>query len=233
MEYLTNTITLPASGFTAIIREANAFSEQLLFEATGDTLSALFDFWVSLIVELNGKSPVDKDDFLKLAEPDRVAIGLTIYKLISADGSLTLTTRCEYCGDPANFKIKIDELDYVPLPEGAVQPDPTFSIVLPRQGFKVVFGYRNGFDELEEMNTKGFNPTRTTWKAIRSIDGDIDIKLSRLMEWPLADHIALRKAITEAHCGYDTRVRFAHKCGKSMVVNLIADPSFLTPGLSW
>ena len=233
MEYLTKDLVLPASRRRAVIREANAFSEQLVFESDKDTIDALIDFWSSLLISLDGgKEKPDRKQFIELVEPDRIFLGIEIYKLSISD-TLVLTSTCDKCGEPANYSVDLNSLDLIPLPPDMDEKSLTFTVTLPRTGHVVVLGYRTGEDELEEMNTKGFNPSRMAWKAIRSVDGSSDIKLSQVMEWPLADHVALRKAIIDHQCGYDTRVKFTHKCGKKMVVNLLADPSFLTPGLAF
>jgi hypothetical protein len=231
-EYRTLTVTPPVLQQEVVIRETNAYNEQLIFDDKSEQLDALVSYWASVVQSIGEiKKPVKKN-FYDLTEPDRIFLGIEIFKL-SISETLSLSGPCAACGDPANFVVDLNTLDLIPLPEGATPGDPTFSVTLPRTKNVVVFGYRTGHQEMAELKNEEFNPSRTAWKAIRSVNGDTDIKLSDIMRWPLADHVVLRKAIVDRQCGYDTRVRFRHKCGKSTVMNIISDPSFLAPGLAW
>lgn len=231
-EYRKIEVVPPVLQLPIVLKETNAFGELNIYSEFASPVEALVEYWMSAIVSIGDNKSPTKDDFYKLTEPDRIFVGIENFKLSVSD-ELTLTGPCAGCGEPANFKIDLKKLDLLPIPDGATPPDPTFTLTLPRTKHVVVVGYRTGYQELEEMKVKDFNPSRTTWRAIRSVDGDPKVKLSQIMEWPLADHIELRKFILEKQCGYDTRVKFIHSCGRRLTMNLITDPSFLTPGLAW
>lgn len=231
MDYLTKTITLPVSGLEAVIREADGNAERLLFARQQEMHKALPDYWAKLTVRLGTQEKVAASDVLNLLTPDQEFLAIEIYRLTIGD-TLSLTGNCGSCGKSAGYEVDLSKLDRLPLPDGAVGPDPTFEVVLPRTGHRVVFGYLTGKQEQEELEIEGFDPGRMEFKAIRSIDGSTDVKFRLVQAWPLADHKALRAAMRDNRCGYDTRVRFTHSCGKAQVMNILLDPSFLLPGLA-
>lgn len=230
MEYFRKTITLPICGQEAVIREADANAEDLLWEHKERLHKAYPQYWAYLTERLGDKTKVTAEDILQLLVPDQQYLALEIWRLTKGD-RLELEGSCPHCGKPANYEVDLTGLDVLPLPEGSVPPDPLFDVVLPRSGHTVTLGYLTGKQELAELEIEGFNPTRMVFGAIRAIDGDSKVKLSDVRAWPLADHAAMRKAIKDNRCGLDTRVRFTHTCGRSVVMDLLTDPSFLLPGL--
>ena len=230
MEYRTKEFTLPVSGALCIVREADANAEYLL---TGDkrVAEAFPDYWAYLTRQIGDIHRPTTSQFLDLLEPDRISIAIEIFRVTMGD-ELKLSGECAGCGEPVNYVVDLGELDFIPLPEGVSGPDPTFEIELPRSRHRVIWGFRTGHQEIEELRMKGFNPSRSVFRAIRSIDGNMDFKLHDVMAWPLMDHRALRNDIASKMVGYDTRVRFTHGCGRGQVVNILSDPSFLMPGLA-
>lgn len=231
MDYLTKAIALPVSGMEAVIREADGNAERLLFARQNEIHKALPDYWAKLTVRLGANEAVSAADVLSLRTPDQEFLAIEIYRLSMGD-TLQLTGNCANCGRPAGYEVDVSKLDIIPLPDGAIAPDPTFEVTLPRSGHRVVFGYLTGKQEQEELEIEGFDPGRMEFKAIRSVDGSSDVKLRDVQKWPLADHRSLREAMRANRCGYDARVRFMHSCGKAQVMNILLDPSFLLPGLA-
>lgn len=231
-EYRTIDVVLPVRGETVKIQETNAFSEQGMFKEGLTGIEGIVDYWVSSIKAIGENNSPTRKDFYDLTEPDRVFISIENFK-VSISDTILLTGPCAGCGEPANFEVPLNSLDLIPIPDGATPPDPLFTVTLPRTKHVVIFGYRTGHQELEEMSNSEFNPSKTVWRAIRSVDGKTNVKLQEIMAWPMADHIALRREVLSKQCGYDTRVKFVHSCGRRLTMNLISDPSFLTPGLAW
>jgi len=231
IQYRTRDFILPASQQICEVREADGNAEQILWDNINRIDRALPRYWAGLINHIGDIECPTPKQFQDLVEPDRIAISIEIFRATVPNDVLVLSGECPGCGEPDGYEVDLGALDNLPLPLGAEPPDPTFSITLPRSGQKVLWGYRTGHDEVEELRAKGFDPTRQTWKAIRTIDGSDKFHLRDILAWPIEDHRALRQHIAENMCGYDTRVRFTHDCGRARTVNLLSDPSFLMPGL--
>jgi len=224
--YLTKTTTLPVSGIEAEIREADSYAEDCIdLDGERKLAEMLTDYWAYCTKRLGDNVNVTRDDILALRTPDQEWLAIEIYRLTYGD-TITLVTDEGDGGHEADM----GKLGIIPLPEGVTGPDPTFTFKLPRTGHTVVYGYRTGAQELEELNTPGFNPGRMVWLAIRTVDGQ-PVKLRDVKKWPGFDHKALRKDMVKNRCGYDTRIRLHGRNGKTVVVNLFSNPSFLLPGL--
>lgn len=230
MEKLTRVITLPVSHYQATIREGDGYAEKILFAQEDNIHLAYPDFWALLTEELNGKKP-DRDAILSLVIPDQRALAIEIFKL-SYGSTLKLTAKCSKCGLPANYKVDLNKLPIVPLPEGLLPPDPTIKIKLPRDKRTVTIGYITGHQEIEEADSPNFDPNRNDFKWVRSIEGKDKISYEDIVSLPLMDHKAIREVMSEMTCGYDTSVTFKHGCGKMMTQNILSDPSFLMPGFA-
>jgi len=224
-QYLTKTVTLPVSGLEAVIREADSFAEELITESNKGLAAALPDYWAYCTAKLGDKAPVTRDDVLALRTPDYKCLGIEIYRVTYGDTLILVND-----DDPqeSGYAVDLKELDFLAMTAG---PDPTFKFTLPRTGHQIVYGYKTAAQDLEELELPGFQPTRMSFRAIRSVNGSTDIKLEAVKQWPGFDHKALRADMRKNQCGYDTRVRFRNKQGKAQVVDLFADPSFLLPGL--
>jgi hypothetical protein len=231
-KFLTKEITLPVSGLQAVVKESDANAEDLLWAKGLENLhKALPDYWAALTLRIGDNERVGREDILSLLLPDQQFVAIEIFRVSTPDDILMLSGSLS--GDGAlSYAVNMGELDVIPLPDGAVGPDPTFIFKLPRTGHVVTYGYLTGRDELAELEIEGFNPTRMVFKAIRAIDGVPEVKLRDVKAWPLADHKALRADMKAKQCGYDTRVRFKDAGGKARVIDLLLDPSFLAPGLT-
>ncbi len=227
---MEKTITLPVCGKEAVIRPMDGYAENILF-CDGKFFRVFPRFWASLTIRLGDKTPATTDDILDLVLPDQHFLAIEIYRLTFGD-ELVLSSTCANCGKPYNLAVDLGALDLVPLPAGSDPTDPVFEMIMPVSKDRVKFGYVTGRMEMKELELEGFDPVRMEFNAIRSINGSTDFKLRDVMAKHLADHKALRKAILDKQCGYDTRIRLKHGCGREAVINLLIDPSFLTPGLA-
>jgi hypothetical protein len=229
-EYRKKAVILPVTEKEAIVRQADATIEDILWDGQDRIDEVLPDYLAACTLKLGDIEKPTRKDILDLPLPDKYFLSIEIYRVTMGD-SLILRGACGYCDEPAGYEVRLDQLDIIPKPEDAEGPDPMFYVTLPETGNRVGFGYRTGHHEMEEGKRKGVNLTRGSLQAIRSVNGSTEFRVSEVKAWPLPDHEALRRAIREKECGYDPRVRFKHKCGKSEVMNLTSDPSFLMPGV--
>jgi hypothetical protein len=233
MDYLTKTIVLPVNGQEATVRQADFNSERLLFSNKERLSEALPKYWAKHTLKLGAldEAAITEDVVLDLLVPDQEALAMAIYEATNRTSKLMLTGECGGCGEPANYRIDLADLDVMPLPEDIRGPDPLFSVTLPVTGHRVEFGYLTGRQEQIEALKKNQDLFGVTVSAIRTVDGATP-KPGEIGKWPLPDVRALRNAIKASRCGRDPRVRFTHGCGKAQVMNLLLDPSFLYPGLA-
>lgn len=231
MDYVTKEIVLPVSGLTAVVQESWGDPERELYKRMDEIHKALPEYFAALTRRLGDNEKVTQDDILALRRPDYRSLALEIYRVSSLDDTITLTGDCRYCGKPAGYVVDMGGLSFEPLPDGVTGPDPVFEVVLPRTGSTVGFGYITGKQELEEADKPGFDLIKLAYRAVRTIDAR-PAKEREVAALPRADLRALIQAITSARCGYDTRVRFKHSCGKEVVMDLLTDPSFVMHVLS-
>lgn len=229
--YVEREFKLLIAGIDCIVREQDGEAEQFLYDNAKQINRALPKYWAKLIVMLGDKEKVRSDDLIKLRTHDLDQIAVEIYRAGSIEDSLILRGRCPECKKPANYAKDLSTLDFLPIPDGKTGPDPTWTFTTPRFKHEIVWGYLTGEQELEQLDTPGFNPSRQVWKAIRSINGKTDFKLKDVLAWPIADHLALREEIQKKRCGYDPRIRLTHSCENEVVMNLLTDPSFMMPGI--
>ena len=230
-DYVEREFQLLVSGLDCIVRGQDGNWEQYLFDNTDRINEALPEYWAGLTLMLGDKEKVKTKDLLKLRSPDLNQIAIEIFRAGSLTDSIILRGRCPECKKPANYEKDLFDLDFMPIPDDKTGPDPTFEFVTPQWKTEVVWGYLTGEQELEQRKTKGFNPTRQTWKAIRSINGSTDFTLKEVLAWPIADQEAIRGEIEDKQCGYDPRIWLEHDCGNEVVMNLLTDPSFMMPGI--
>lgn len=230
MDYITREEKLVVSGLDIVVREQDGNAEDILFQAGKDIHKALPQYWASLTVSLGDNEKVRKEHLVKLRSHDLDQIAIAIYRAGSPDDSITLTGACPGCRKPINVTQDMDNLDFMPIPDGKKGPDPIFELVT-RRGNEIVWGYITGEEEFAQFSQKGFDASRRVWKAIRSINGKTDISLRDVLALPIACHHDIRQHMQEKRCGYDTRIAFEHTCGYEGVANLLTDPSFLLPGI--
>ncbi len=230
-DYVEREFTLQIAGIECVVREQDANWEQYLYDNVKRYDEVLPNYWAGLTVKLGDKDKVKAEHLLKLRGPDLDQIAVEIFRAGTLDDSLILTGKCPECGKRVNYAKDLWTLDFLPIPDGKKGPDPTFEFVTPRLKNEIVWGYLTGEQEFEEKKTPGFRPGKQVWKAIRSINGNTDIKLNDILSWPIADHEATRAEMWKKRCGYDTRIRLEHSCGNEVVMNLLTDPSFMFPGV--
>lgn len=229
MKKLEKDITLPVSGYSAKIQEGDGYAERILYSKQDAIVEALPAYWAYLTLELNGNKP-DKSDILALTIPDQNYLAIEIWKLSYGD-ELELSGNCPNCGVTLDAVVDLSELELIPLPDKAEQPNPTWEIKLPRSGKKAVIGYVTGEQDLEDAQSEVFDPNRLDFKAVKSLSGK-DVSYEDIASLPLMDHKTIRKAIKANRCGYDTDITYKCKsCKKSATINLLADPAFFFAGL--
>jgi hypothetical protein len=227
----TRTLTLPISGFEAIIREGDGYSDRLLLKKNTKTADAVYDYLASLMISLDGKSPVIAHDLLNLYAPDTEYIMVECYKL-NYGTTFDFNHTCPACNYEERKGIPLDKLDYKELPPALRKPDPTVEIILPKSGKRAVIGMLTGHKESElvaQNRTTGLDLNKSDEMRLRSLDGAIPTyeEVARLK---LADHKALRLAAQQLICGYDSRVRVVcSSCGEAMTFNMFMHPDFLLP----
>ena len=237
MDFNVETHRLPDSGVDVTVKAANAHAEKILWDNQDNMVVALPQYWTACTLEFDGKKPREKDILdLRIVDQQFLAIKIcraTKKKPGTDKAELIINAVCpgKKCGKAVQYVKDLDTLDFVPCPEGATLPDPTFELVLPWTKHHIVYGQLNGRQEMEQLEHEGFDPARYVWKAIRSVDGEKNVKLEDVMEWPLGDHEALREDIARNKWGYDTRVEFTHTCKTKYVVDLLTHSAFMMPGV--
>ena len=229
-EYNTRESKLVVSALDIVVREADAKWRQYLYDNAKRYDEVLPNYWAGLTVSLGANEKVAAKDLLKLRSPDLDQIAIDIFRAGTKDDSLTLTGRCPDCNKRVNYVKDLSTLDFMPIPDGKTGPDPTFEFTTPRWRNDIVWGYLTGEQEFEEKKTPGLRPGKQVWKAIRSVNGNTDVKLRDVLAWPSADHEAILEEMWDKRCGYDTRIRLDH-CGDEVVMNLLTDPSFTLQGI--
>ena len=229
MKKLTKDIVLPISQLSASIKEGDGWNEKILFSQGEKIHLTLPDYWASLTTKLGDKQKPTGDDILDLTLPDQHTLAIEIFKL-SYGNILELRWTCAGCNKKAKYKVDLDTLEFIPPPEGAVPPDPTFEILLPRSKRRVRLGYVTGRKEQEEFDAGTFDPNRADFRVIRSIEEIAKVSYEDVLNLPLMDHKVIREKVKDMECGYVTDVSFKHSCGAERSVNILLDPSFLVPG---
>ncbi len=228
--YREREFKLLIAGIDVVVRGADGNWEQYLYDNAKRYDEALPKYWAGLTVRLGDDEKVTADKLLKLRGPDLDQIAVEIFRAGKSDDQLLLTSRCPECNKRVNYAKDLSTLDFIPIPDGQTGPDPTFEFVTPELRNEVVWGYLTGEQEFEEKKTPGFRPGKQSWKAIRSVNGDTDVKLKDVLAWPIDDHEAIREEMWSKRCGYDTRIRLEH-CDDEVVINLLTDPSFMFRGI--
>jgi len=228
MDLQTKSIVLPISNSVCIIQEADGFADKILFSKKFNLHKTYPDYWAYCTKTIDGKKPTAQD-IKRLLIPDQQYLAIEIYKLSYGD-EMELKTACTACGKPIGVTVNLAELEIRPLPEGANPPDPSYEVKLPRTKRKVTFGYITYEKDMDDVDSD-YNPTRTVFKFIRSIDGQPPV-YEEVQKLPVRDLKYLREAMLTKATGYKTTVdvKCSH-CDKEIEVNILVDVSFLFGGL--
>jgi hypothetical protein len=233
MQLEKKTITLPVSGWTATIKEADGYADKILFSKRLNLHKTYPEYWAYCTEDLNGKKPT-AEDINSLLVPDQQFLALEIYKL-SYGSELGLKGACPHCGKSLNTPVNLDKLPLRPIPAGATPPDPTWEVKLPRTKKKVVYGYITFEKDMEDVDAP-FDPNRDIFKCIRTISNDEkkdgQPSYEDIVNLPVKDLKALRNTMMEKATGYDTHVKTkCNSCDKGVEINILMDPSFLFGGM--
>lgn len=230
MESLTDTFRLPVCGLEAVISEPDGNDETTVYSRGKSRARALAAFWARCLVRLGDIEKPGVDDLLKLLEPDYIQIGLHVHCLATAKSTIVLKGACGRCGKPNAATIDLEKwMDPTP-PVDLTPPAPTWQITLPRTGHLVVYGYATAGQELAELEREDIDLNRMDLMHIRTVNGS-PVKFREVAGWPMPDHIALREAIKARQEWYETRIGVRHSCGFWEEINLMLDPTFLSPGV--
>jgi hypothetical protein len=230
-EYLTKSIILPVSNLEAVIQEANGDDETLCYSQHKTRARSLMDFWARCTLRLGDVEKPGVAGLMKLQEPDYIRLGMHIYCLATNKTTMTLKGACGRCGKPNGATIELAPWLEAELPSDIVGPDPTWEMITPRWGHRVVFGYGTAEREFAEMEREGIDLNRQDLIHIRSVDGEEKVRLRDVTMWPEADHIALREEIKAKKEWYETRIGLKHSCGYWEEINFMLDPRFTMVGV--
>ena len=228
----TREITLPISLKKVVIREGDGYSYRALIKRNKRIFESIYDYLATMVVSIDGREGITKDDILKLLLPDQEYLSIEVYKLCYGD-VFDFDFNCPVCGKPSHQNFPLDKLEFTPLGEGLSGPDPVITITLPRQKISVVVGMLTGDKELELLQqeaTTGADLNQGDFKALRGMDGNIDFSYEDVIKLRLADHKAIRQARNRLICGYDaTAIVTCPECEEQSAINILLHKDFLFP----
>jgi hypothetical protein len=225
-------ITLPISGKKLVIREGDGYSFRALIKRNKRIFESIYDYLASMVVSIDGREGIRKDDILKLLLPDQEYLSIEIYRLCYGD-IFDFDFSCPSCSKNSHQEFPLDKLDFTPLGEGLSGPDPVITIMLPRKKISVIVGMLTGEKELELLQqaaTTGADLNQGDFKSLRAMDGEIDFSYEDVIKLKLADHKEIRKARNRLICGYDaTAIVTCPECEEQTTINILLHRDFLFP----
>jgi len=215
-----------------VITEGDGYVDRLLLRKNKKFNDVVSDYLAALTVEIDGKTPVSRDDILNLVSPDQVFLSIQCYMLNYGD-VFEFEYNCQECNNSSVQSFDLNSLEFVELPLELQVPDPTIEVLLPRSKKKAVLGMLNGHKEsilIQQILTTGIDLNQGDFLSLRSLDGSTDFSYEDVVKLPLADHKALRKARKQLACGYDTNINVTcDNCGALGSVNILMNKDFLLP----
>lgn len=228
----TRDIALPISGKKIVIREGDGYSTRALLKKNKRIYDSVFDYLASMVVTIDDRPNISRSDVLKLLSPDQEFLSLECYRLNYGD-VFEFDYMCPSCGKESEQSVPLDQLSFVPLSSDLKGPDPIINITLPRSKKTAIVGMLVGEKELELINlanTNGLDFNQSSLKALRALDGQTDFTYEDVINLPLADHKAIRKARKKLICGYDANVIVkCPECEEESVINILMHRDFLLP----
>jgi hypothetical protein len=228
----TKEITLPISRKVVVIKEGNGYSFRALIKRNKRIFESIYDYLASMVVSIDGRVNVGKDDVLKLLLPDVEFLSIEVYKLCYGD-IFDFDFTCPSCGKTNGQEFPLDKLEFVPLADGLSGPDPIISIKLPRAKVPAIVGMLTAEKELELLQqaaTTGTDLNQGDFKSLRALDGDITFSFEDVIRLKLADHKAIRKARNKLIAGYDpTAIITCPDCEEQTALNVLLHKDFLFP----
>jgi hypothetical protein len=225
-------ITLPISKKKIIIKEGDGYSFRALIKKNKRMFESVYDYIASMVMSIDGRGNIKKDDVLKLLLPDLEYLSIEVYKLCYGD-IFEFDFVCPECGEEKPQEVPLDRLEFHALPEDLSGVDPVITITLPRSGKSAVVGMLSGEKELELMQgmiTAGPDMNQGDFRCLRGLDGSVDFSYEDVIRLPLADHKAIRKARKRLICGYDpTVIITCPSCEEKSALNIMLHKDFLFP----
>jgi hypothetical protein len=232
LERETKEIVLPISQKKVVIREGDGYSYRALIKRNKRIFESIYDYMASMVVSIDGKENINRENVLKLLLPDQEYLSIEIYRICYGD-VFEFQFTCPACGKTNEQEFPLDKLEFMPLKEGLTGPDPIINITLPRSKKTAIVGMLTGEKELELLQqaiTTGMDLNQGDYKALRSFDGGVDFSYEDILKLPLADHKAIRKARNKLICGYDpTAIVTCPNCEEQASVNILMHSDFLLP----
>ena len=232
MGIATRTKILPVSGLELTTKKPDGEAEELLSTNLNRMQEVLPDYWIHSITSLGESGKPNRKQILDLTVQDQRVMAIEIGRCAYPKGKMKLGGLCPNCALPLRLDANLDEMDedYRDLPEDLDRDNPEWQIEVEEIGAIVTLGYITGHDELALRKRKGL--LHTLHRHIKAIDGDTNVRFSTVVKWDSDVHRAIREAVQEHDCGYNTMMNFIHdECGKAVNYDLLTDPSFLMPGL--
>jgi len=233
---LQSTVILPISHKEVVIQEGDGYLDRILLKKNKRVFEVMPEYLAAHVVSIDGRGEIKEKDILDLLVPDQEWLAVELYKL-KYDQIMELTFGCPHCGHVDTDKgLDLGKLEVIPVPEGAVGPDPTFEVVLPRSGKKARIGFLDGHKErflmeLEASTGGDIDLNQADFKALRELDGVSVFSYEDVAMLPPKDHAVIRRARKKLICGYDTNVIVeCDSCGRKTVINILTHRDFLLPG---
>jgi hypothetical protein len=230
-EYRKENFALSMCGLETVIQQPSGDKETLCYAQGKPRGRAMMDFWAACTLQLGDIKNPSADDLKKLLEPDYIQLGLHIYCLATGKKTLMLKGACGRCGKPNGATVDLKPWIDPEVPDYVQGPDPTWELVTPEWGLRVVYGYGTAEREFAEAERQDVDLNRQDMIHIRSVDGDERVRFRDVSAWPTPDHYALREEIKAKKEWYETRIGLRHFCSYWEEINFMLDPSFTMMGV--
>lgn len=228
------TFVLPISQQEVTIREADGYTERLLLRRNRKIYEVVPEYLASMIVRMGSKEEVTKKDVLALLTPDQEFLAIECFKLNYGD-KFEFDYECPSVGcnqGVVERAFNLNDLEFTKLDPELAGTDPTVTVTLPRSGKVAVIGMLDGKKELmllEQASNGTLDLVQSAYQAIRSLDGQ-ECSYEDIVNLPLADQKAIRKARRKLVCGYDTNIVVTcDECGEKVTINVLMHKDFFLP----
>lgn len=227
------TIRLPISKQEVVIKEGDGYTERALLKKNRKVYETIPYYLAAMTVSIGDKSPITREDILKLLTPDQEYLMIECYRLNFGD-TFEFGFRCPHCEKDQEVAFNLDDLEFRSLPDDLDADDPTITVNLPRSGRRTEIGMLNGEQELILLDLAAsgtLDLNQADYQCLRSLDGSRDFTYEEVVNLPLADHKAIRKGRKKLLCGYDTNIAVTcESCEKKDAVNILMHQDFLLCG---
>ena len=231
MERREHTFFLPISRQEVAMREGDGYTEKALIKKNRRLYETISFYLAAMTLRLGDKEKPERDDILSLLVPDIEYMMIEAYKLNIGD-IFEFDYTCPECkktDQPMEFDL--NSLEYRSLPPELDSTDPTISLTLPRTQDTAVIGMLNGHKELILLGMQSdneFDPNQADFRCLRSLGGNEQFSYEDVINLPLADHRAIRRARKKLVTGYDTDINIkCPSCAEGATLNILMHRDFL------